>query len=292
MSSENDTFVHKAYEFVQSAISTLEQMEQQAKKQLNLMLDSILSTAWLVVQIMSSGAAFNAVKWVTQEVCGLFEGRIPQYMARNFDELQRLLATASEKLVNIQSTCYWLMDQVTKVCESPHWWNPFTVRRLEASRLRASLDIRDCEQSVNSAHEIIELLQRKTTEQAVKLGLGLAFSAAVTLALGFGASKAIQVGANLRGGLLGCATGGGAVACVVVGKKLSDYKAVWDEVCNKRSQYRQVSTRLESLKEAVERDLKAGVLLTGMPDLERAIIVVLAFLAVFGGVFVANVLVK
>lgn len=113
ISNENeDTFVHKAYKFVQNAVSTLEQMEQQAKKQWNFMLDSILSTAWLVVQIMSSGAAFNAVKWVTQEVWGLFEGRIPEYMGCNFDVLQRLLATASEKLENIQSTCYWLMEQV------------------------------------------------------------------------------------------------------------------------------------------------------------------------------------
>ena len=116
MSSENgDTFMHKAYRFVQSAISTLEQMEQQAKKQWNLMLDSILSTAWLVVQIMSSEAAFNAVKRVAQGISSLFEVRIPEYMARSYDELQRHLATASEKLTNIQSTCYWLIEQVRAI---------------------------------------------------------------------------------------------------------------------------------------------------------------------------------
>lgn len=116
MSSENgDTFMHKAYRFVQSAILTLEQMEQQAKKQWNLMLDSILSTAWLVVQIMSSEAAFNAVKRVAQGISSLFEVRIPEYMACSYDELQRHLATASEKLTNIQSTCYWLIEQVRTI---------------------------------------------------------------------------------------------------------------------------------------------------------------------------------
>ena len=116
MSNGNgDTFMHKAYRFVQSAISTLEQMEQQAKKQWNLMLDSILSTAWLVVQIMSSEAAFNAVKRVAQGISSLFEVRIPEYMARSHDELQGHLATASEKLTNIQSTCYWLIEQVRTI---------------------------------------------------------------------------------------------------------------------------------------------------------------------------------
>ena len=61
------------------------------------------------------------------------------------------------------------------------WNNPINVRRLEACRLRASADIRHCEQSLNSAHEIIELLQRKTTEQLVKLGLGFAVLAVVSI---------------------------------------------------------------------------------------------------------------
>lgn len=109
--------------------------------------------------------------------------------------------------------------------------------------------------------------------------------------LGSGAANALQVGARLKGGILSCAGVGGALACVVIGKKFSDYIVVREEVRNKRSQYRQLSARLESLKETVERDLKAGVLLTGMPDLEKAIIVSLV-LAVFGGMLVAYILVK
>ena len=62
-----------------------------------------------------------------------------------------------------------------------HWSNPINFRRLEAFRLKASFDIRDCEQTLNSAHEIIELLQRKTSEQLVKLGVGLAVFAAVSI---------------------------------------------------------------------------------------------------------------
>ena len=52
---------------------------------------------------------------------------------------------------------------------------------MEALRLRASVDIRDCEQRLNSAHEIIELLHRKAKEQLVKLGLGLTFFAAASI---------------------------------------------------------------------------------------------------------------
>lgn len=66
-----------------------------------------------------------------------------------------------------------------------HWNNPINSRRLEAYRLRASADIRDCEQRLNSAHEIIELLQRKNSEQLVKYGLGLAFLAAVSIGENF-----------------------------------------------------------------------------------------------------------
>lgn len=72
------------------------------------------------------------------------------------------------------------ISQVINACEC-QWSNPINFRRLEAYRLKASADIRDCEQRLNSAHEIIELLQRKTSEQLVKLGLGLAFLGAVTM---------------------------------------------------------------------------------------------------------------
>ena len=110
--------------------------------------------------------------------------------------------------------------------------------------------------------------------------------------LGLGAVKAIHEGAKLKGGILSCAGVGGALVCVVIGKSFSDHFVVWEEVRNKRSQYRQLSTRLECLKETVERDLKAGIQLTSMPDLEKAIIVSLAFLIVFGGIFLAYILVK
>ena len=70
--------------------------------------------------------------------------------------------------------------QVINACDC-QWNNPINFRRLEARRLRASADIIDCEQSLNSAHEIIELLQRKTKEQLAKLGLEFAFFTAVSV---------------------------------------------------------------------------------------------------------------
>ena len=114
--SENgDSFIHKVNRFVQNAISTLEQMEQYTKKQWNLMLDCILSAAWLVVQNMSSNAAFDAIKRVTWEVRSLFDSGMPEYMVRDYDELERLLAAASEKLTGIQSTCSLLMGEVSGI---------------------------------------------------------------------------------------------------------------------------------------------------------------------------------
>ena len=94
------------------------------------------------------------------------------------------------------------------------------------------------------------------------------------------------MGARLRGGILSGAGVGSVLACVVIAKKFSDYLVVWEEVRNKRSQYRQLSSRLESLKETFERDLKEGILLTSMPNLEKAIIVSLAFLVVFAGIYI------
>ena len=113
-----NTFVHRAYVFVNSAISTLEQIEEQARKQRNTVLAQILSTAWLVVQNLYSEAAFSAIQRATQEVWGVFEGRIPEYMASEYDELQRLLETTSEKVANIQSTCYFLIEQVRSTATS------------------------------------------------------------------------------------------------------------------------------------------------------------------------------
>jgi len=112
--SENgDSFIHKVNKFVQNATSTLEQMEHYTKKQLNLMLDCILSTAWLVVQKLSSNAAFDAIQRFTREVQGMFEGCMPEYMVRDYDQLERLLAAASEKLTGIQSTCNLLLGEVS-----------------------------------------------------------------------------------------------------------------------------------------------------------------------------------
>ena len=112
--SENgDSFIHKVNRFVQNVISTLEHMERRTKKQWNLMLDCILSTAWLVVQNISSKAAFDAIKRVTREVRGMFEGRMPEYMVHDYQELERLLAAASEKLTGIQSICDSLLGEVS-----------------------------------------------------------------------------------------------------------------------------------------------------------------------------------
>ena len=110
--------------------------------------------------------------------------------------------------------------------------------------------------------------------------------------LGLGAASALQVGARLRGGILSSAGVSVALVCVVMGKKFSDHLVVWEEVRNKRSQYRQLSARLECLKETVERDLKEGILLTRMPDLEKWILLSLAVLIVVAGIFLAYTLVK
>ena len=99
----------------------------------------------------------------------------------------------------------------------------------------------------------------------------------------------MQAGANLRGALFGCAGVGGAVLCYLIAKKLGDYKVVWEEVNIKRYQYRQINSRLESLKAMVEMEMQAGVQLIRMP--ERAIIVLLAVIVGFGSMLVAYLLV-
>lgn len=58
---------------------------------------------------------------------------------------------------------------------------PYELSSLRGLPSQGSADIRDCEQSLNSAHEIIELLQRKTSEQLVELGRDLAFFAAFSI---------------------------------------------------------------------------------------------------------------
>jgi len=110
--SEN-SFIRKVNSFVKIAISELEQMEDYTKKQLNLMIECILSTAWLVVQYLSSNEAFGAITRATREVGSVFEVRIPEYMLRDYNNLERLLAAASEKLEGIQSACNLLFGEVS-----------------------------------------------------------------------------------------------------------------------------------------------------------------------------------
>lgn len=61
-----------------------------------------------------------------------------------------------------------------------NWASLITVRRLKALRLRASFEIRDCEQSLDRAHVIIELLQSEVRQHGIELGLGLALGTLVT----------------------------------------------------------------------------------------------------------------
>ena len=122
--SENgNSFIHEVNSFVKNSISTLEQVEHYTKKQLNLMLEYILSTAWLVVQNMSSKAAFDAITRVTREVQSMFDGRMPEYMVRDYDDLERHLEAASEKLEGIKSTCNLLFGEVS--CTLANNYRPF-----------------------------------------------------------------------------------------------------------------------------------------------------------------------
>lgn len=154
----HNNFVRRARAFIDKAIFILEQMEDRTRKRCNAMINLIVSTAWLVVQTLHSGAVFSAVGRVTRDIKDLFNGQIPNYMTSSYEELTRLLDTASVKLANIQSTCCALIEQVNDADEY-NWTSLLTVHRLKASRLRASFEIRDCEQSVDRAHVIIELLQ-------------------------------------------------------------------------------------------------------------------------------------
>ena len=56
-----------------------------------------------------------------------------------------------------------------------------TFRRLEAYRIRTSFDIIDCEATITSAHEIIEQLQKKASNEITELGCNLVVSTAGTL---------------------------------------------------------------------------------------------------------------
>lgn len=86
--------------------------------------------------------------------------------------------------------------------------------------------------------------------------------------LSFGAFRVLQVGARLRGSLLGSSSVGGACLCILVGKKFSDYYKVWRKVKEKRRKYKELSEELGNLKETVEKELQKGVQLVDIPDLE------------------------
>ena len=113
--SENgDSFIRKVYEFLQTAISTLELMEGHTKKQLNLKLDYIVSTAWLAVQKLSSKADFDVIKGVTREAKPMFNPQhVPKDMVRDYEVLQRLLEAASNKLADIEPRCESLLGEVS-----------------------------------------------------------------------------------------------------------------------------------------------------------------------------------
>lgn len=253
-SGNEDTFLHRVYRFLQSITATIER-DQVSRKQLNDMLKRVLSTAGLIAQVLSSNAVFNAVLWVRREVGGLFEGRIPENVARSYQELQRLMDAASARMTDIEASCSQLMEQVQTACER-YCCTPQTVHSLETQRVRILVDIRDCEQTLETARRIIEQLRDRAIEGVVRYGVGLAVLAVATLGIGFGAAKAFQAGARLKGGTLGVAGVGGAVLCFMIAKKLGDYKIVWDEMNITRDRYHQISNRLESLKAVVQIEMQ------------------------------------
>lgn len=284
-SERENTFVHRARAFIDKAIFILEQMEDRKKKQCSATLNFILSTAWLVVQNLHSGEFFSAVRRVMRDIKDLFNGQIPNYMTSSYEELRRLLDTTSVKLENIRSICCAILEQVNDSDEYT-WASLITVRRLKALRLRASFEIRDCEQSLDRAHVIIELLQSEVQQHGIELGLGLALGTLVTLGLEFGAVRAIQQGGGLRAGLLGCGGAATAICCVLVIRRLCDYRTAWVEVRRRRSQYQQLGIQLDCLRETVERDLQEGVQLMSVHVSERMIIIFSIILAYLIYIFV------
>lgn len=110
-SGNKDSFLHTASEFIQTVIATLEQIELTAKE-LNALLNVILSTAELIGQNLSWEGAYNALFLVSREVGGLIDGSIPEDMAQSNEELQRLLDAASAKMTKIQASRDWLLKQV------------------------------------------------------------------------------------------------------------------------------------------------------------------------------------
>lgn len=284
-SGRENTFFHKARAFIDKAIFILEQMEDRTKKQCSATLNFILSTAWLVVQNLHSGEFFSSVRRVMRDIKDVFNGQIPNYMTSSYEELRRLLDTTSVKLENIRSTCCAIIEQVNDSDEY-NWASLLTVRRLKALRLKASFEIRDCEQSLDRAHVIIELLHSEVQQHGIELGLGFVLATLVTFGLGFGAVRAVQQGGGLRAGLLGCSGVASAICCVMVARRLHEYRTAWEEVRRRRSQYQQLSIRLDWLRETVEKDLQEGVQLMSVHASERMIIIFSIILAYLIYIFV------
>lgn len=90
-------------------------MPQKRKKEVNALFNSVLSITGLIAQNLSPDAAFDVVVSFSREVGGLLEDNLPEDIARSYDELQRLLDDASQKMKNIQTSCYKLMEEVKAV---------------------------------------------------------------------------------------------------------------------------------------------------------------------------------
>lgn len=114
-SGNEDTFSHRSLKFLQSATATLQKMPQKRKKEVNALFNSVLSITGLIAQNLSPDAAFDVVVSFSREVGGLLEDNLPEDIARSYDELQRLLDDASQKMKNIQTSCYKLMEEVKAV---------------------------------------------------------------------------------------------------------------------------------------------------------------------------------
>ena len=95
-----------------SIVPALEQMDPN-EMQPRLMLNYCISIALLVVKVMSSNVALNAIIQVTGEVQDDFNASMPEDMMRNYYELKQLFASASKKLTDIQSKCDSLVDEVS-----------------------------------------------------------------------------------------------------------------------------------------------------------------------------------
>ena len=117
LGESKEAFLHRASEFLQRATATLEKMPQEGKKQLNTLFNIVFSTTRLIAQNLFSYAAYNGfVLLIRREIRDLLDGNLPEDTARSFDELQRLLDDASQKMKKIQASCSELMEKVKTKC--------------------------------------------------------------------------------------------------------------------------------------------------------------------------------